>query len=504
MEDKSIVKGQSESNAPLRNGSIERNDYIDMLVLEICVNGDSLDKYERILKKMAGDQYETCVCFIDLFKQIDDKQLFGVDELERLDTMGKGLHLSDKTLEAIRKKLSIHEIKNRIPVSPEKKKSYHKGIFASILVLAAILLFILLPKKSNNQNVSISASKDTVFIEKNETLEVVRVIEVEKPLQESIQIQNSGNLGDIIVESPEPSMIAQDNHSAAKTDEIVSKTKPDASHSTSTRDNQTEKKGGSVDVIGRYLSSAENGDAPAQFNLGQSYLQGIGVEKDMKEAEKWLERSASQGFVSAQQVLADHYYYDEKDYSKAIPLYLLAAEGGSKDAMWTLGMFYKDVKKNPAEAVGWLKKAANRENAAAQFELAELYRVGSPGVNKSFQEARKYYRAAARNNYDGAEDALKALESENIVFAKGRVFIREKGNLDPLPGASILIESPSGELSTYEGPDGGYSHHISGKGGEFSLEVPKGSKLKFSFIGYIDLSVYPNENMHVVMEEISF
>lgn len=489
MEDKSIVKGQSESNAPLRNGSIEMNDYIDMLVLEICVNGDSLDKYERILKKMAGDQYQTCVCFIDLFKQIDDKQLFGIDELERLDMMGKSLHLSDKTLDAIHKKLSIHEIKNKIPVSPEKKKSYHKGIFAAILVLAAILFFIILPKKSNNQNVSISASKDTVFIEKNETLEVIRYVEVEKSVQET----NSTKSPSMTVqkESVPPSDKKKEEKPAPSTSRSV----PGTSQSVPAK--QTEEEKDSIDMVGKYLPFAEQGDASAQYNLGLCYLQGIGIERNVAEAEKWLERSASQNFVSAQQVLAD-YYFEVKNYSEAIPLYRRAAEGGNKDAMWALGVYYKDVKKDPAEAVIWLRKAANRDHAAAQFELAELFRNGGRGVKKSIEEARKYYQAAANQDHVLAKGALKELEG--VVLAQGYVFWKVRRKLEPLVGTYIRIELPNGKL--LEAPKGKSGiDNLSGVDGEFSVEIPQGAKVRFTALGFKDISLYPSENMQVVMEE---
>ena len=48
---------------------------------------------------------------------------------------------------------------------------------------------------------------------------------------------------------------------------------------------------------------AENGDADAEFNLGQAYRLGRGVKIDLGSAQTWLERAASQGHVDAQATL---------------------------------------------------------------------------------------------------------------------------------------------------------------------------------------------------------
>ena len=48
---------------------------------------------------------------------------------------------------------------------------------------------------------------------------------------------------------------------------------------------------------------AENGDADAEFNLGQAYRLGRGVKIDLGSAQTWLERAAAQGHVDAQTTL---------------------------------------------------------------------------------------------------------------------------------------------------------------------------------------------------------
>ena len=44
-----------------------------------------------------------------------------------------------------------------------------------------------------------------------------------------------------------------------------------------------------------YRRAAERGDAIAQMNLGEMYMQGAGVKRDRIEAYIWLTRAARQG-----------------------------------------------------------------------------------------------------------------------------------------------------------------------------------------------------------------
>src|SRR3954452_16535696 len=48
---------------------------------------------------------------------------------------------------------------------------------------------------------------------------------------------------------------------------------------------------------------AEKGDADAQFNLGQAYRLGRGVQTNLAAAKTWLERAGNQGHVDAETTL---------------------------------------------------------------------------------------------------------------------------------------------------------------------------------------------------------
>ena len=49
-----------------------------------------------------------------------------------------------------------------------------------------------------------------------------------------------------------------------------------------------------------FQKSAEQGDASAQYNLGECYCNGDGVPQSYSEAAKWFCKSAEQGYAAAQ------------------------------------------------------------------------------------------------------------------------------------------------------------------------------------------------------------
>jgi TPR repeat protein len=66
-------------------------------------------------------------------------------------------------------------------------------------------------------------------------------------------------------------------------------------------------KGDYKSAVNKWRSSADQGDADAQYNLGQMYLKGEGVLKDAKQAVHWYRKAADQGDADAQYNLALKY-----------------------------------------------------------------------------------------------------------------------------------------------------------------------------------------------------
>ncbi|MDA2912163.1 sel1 repeat family protein, partial [Nitrospiraceae bacterium AH_259_D15_M11_P09] len=80
---------------------------------------------------------------------------------------------------------------------------------------------------------------------------------------------------------------------------------------------------------------AQQGDADAQFYLGQMYSKGHGVPQDYAEAVRWFRRAAEQGDAEAQLKLGAMYnkgYSVPQDYVQAYMWVNLAVAQGREDA----------------------------------------------------------------------------------------------------------------------------------------------------------------------------
>ena len=92
--------------------------------------------------------------------------------------------------------------------------------------------------------------------------------------------------------------------------------------------------------INSIKKAAEQGDAQAQFNLGNCYAKGEGVNKNLKEAAYWYRKAAEQDLAEAQFTLGRCYYNGygiDKDFKEATYWYRKAAEQGLAKAQAALG-----------------------------------------------------------------------------------------------------------------------------------------------------------------------
>ncbi len=83
--------------------------------------------------------------------------------------------------------------------------------------------------------------------------------------------------------------------------------------------------------IREWRAAANRGEAWAQCNLGNSYYNGEGVEKDSRESVRWYRKSAEQGNADAQYLLGVCYYNGlgvKANRDEARRLFSLAAAQG--------------------------------------------------------------------------------------------------------------------------------------------------------------------------------
>jgi len=164
---------------------------------------------------------------------------------------------------------------------------------------------------------------------------------------------------------------------------------------------------------------AEQGNAPAQYNLGVIYGDGLGVPQDYAEAVKWLRMAAEQGLAEGQVNLGVRYAKGEgvpQDYAEAMKWYRRAAEQNISLAQYNLGYMYDNgqgVPRDHAEAAKWYRLAAEQGYAWAQYNLGIMY-GGGRGVQQDGVEAVRWFRAAAERGHATAQLQLGLIHAMGL------------------------------------------------------------------------------------------
>ncbi|MBF0137123.1 MAG: sel1 repeat family protein [Magnetococcales bacterium] len=129
-------------------------------------------------------------------------------------------------------------------------------------------------------------------------------------------------------------------------------------------------------AVALFRKSAEQGDAYAQFAMGQLYRGGlIGDKPDMAQALAWYRQSAKK-YVLAVTTLGLMYWRGDgvaADPKQAVALLRAAAQAEERDAMYWLGILYQEglgVEKNPAEARARFLQGAEAGDPRAMVKLS--------------------------------------------------------------------------------------------------------------------------------------
>jgi len=112
------------------------------------------------------------------------------------------------------------------------------------------------------------------------------------------------------------------------------------------------------------LKLAAGNDAKAEYELARMYANGYGVQRNLQEEHKWLERAARHGNVQAQYeygVALRDGHGTVQDYEGAHKWMQLAAEGSNGQAQLALGLMYRTGRGLPIDNVKayvWFNVAA--------------------------------------------------------------------------------------------------------------------------------------------------
>lgn len=168
------------------------------------------------------------------------------------------------------------------------------------------------------------------------------------------------------------------------------------------------------------------GDAYACYKLAQMFKNGVGIETDYEQAALYYSKAAEEEIPYAQYELAKFLEngtvqsigVDEKSahilYEKALKNFV-KQNNASPDTiteykiarMYLLG---KGTEINIDEAISWLSKSAEKENASAQYDIAKIYSEGKY-VDKDTEKAEQLYKQALKN-FIKQDDTLPNVQTQ--------------------------------------------------------------------------------------------
>lgn len=209
------------------------------------------------------------------------------------------------------------------------------------------------------------------------------------------------------------------------------------------------------------LLESNQSDPQIQYELGQCYLTGEGVEQNGAEAEKWLRRAADQGHEGAAALLAGpaggNTAAQEPLDADALPDWCLRAEEGDVKAQYQVACYFLEhgTKIDQEDAARYLTMAARQGHPRACLllakqqldqgkldEVAELLRNAADcglweaaellgecysqgiGMAQNPQEAEQRFIQAAE--WGGGEQmlqlALRYIRGDQVPASQGRAF----------------------------------------------------------------------------------
>jgi TPR repeat protein len=183
---------------------------------------------------------------------------------------------------------------------------------------------------------------------------------------------------------------------------------------------------------------------------GFDYWLGRGVERDLAEAVRWLEKAAAAGRPQAAALLADLYSRGDgvqRDDERARELDLQAAALGVSPSEMRLGyaaMYPQDpAARDPAAAVPWLKAAAEQDHPMALYLLGQLYFSGQ-GVEADAELGWRLFTRAAELGYPPASaEAGRHLLVDDAAaddVQRGLYFLNKAASSAYAPGEYYLAK----------------------------------------------------------------
>jgi TPR repeat protein len=168
-----------------------------------------------------------------------------------------------------------------------------------------------------------------------------------------------------------------------------------------------------------WLMGAEWGDAIAQRVVGEFYMRGIGIDRSMSEADRWLTASVNQGDTAAM-VLLGGLILESPDnaarFPQAVELFRRAAVQGNVDAEYNQGVCLRrglGVAADAKAAERSYRVAAERNHVSAQLALGDLIAERAT-TDTEWLEVIHWYRLAADSGNAAAKTRLEEIQDSRL------------------------------------------------------------------------------------------
>jgi TPR repeat protein len=169
------------------------------------------------------------------------------------------------------------------------------------------------------------------------------------------------------------------------------------------------------------MALANKGDAEAQYHVGMMHNNGIGTQKDPRQAFEWFQKSTASGDPLGAYKLGC--YYDGQgagvvtsDSNEALKYKLVSAKAGYALAQHDVAILY-DKQGNPEEALKWWKTAGDQGFPMSLFSLSMAYSAGK-AVPRDLSLSYAYFKLSKRAPQKNVDEMAGMLSKPELAKAE--------------------------------------------------------------------------------------
>lgn len=219
-----------------------------------------------------------------------------------------------------------------------------------------------------------------------------------------------------------------------------------------------------TDDITQLTKEAEAGNAESQRLLALQLING----NDLINGIKWIKKASANGDAEAQYFVGEFYYkglpgYFNKSMTEAMNLWKKSADKGHAKAALSYGANRlagdKNITKNVAEGVKYLRIAADHKDKTAIISLVgdycnAMYNQTNYGVKRylSYNDFVKYLKMGAELGDEDLQAIYNNLPKLQVAIEQEKGLVAKYGQkaFDSIKKGKVYIGMPEGILTEYK------------------------------------------------------